>query len=213
MKCFVVIAAVAVLAAASPVMAQSGWTAEFSGGTATPVDDIGSRLSSGWDVDLAAGYQFNRWVSVLGDFGFAGMAVPDSVLQEFNAPDGHGRIVTLMVNPRVGFALTKRFHGFVTGGVGWIHRAVDLTAPTLQYIDSYDPFYGDYLGPQAIQSDQVLSSVTRDAFGGDFGGGVDLPLESIGADLIVGVRYYRGPTSPRVTAMVPVTFGIRWVSK
>ena len=212
MKSFVVMAAVAVLGIASPALAQSGWTAEFSGGTATPVGDIGSRLSTGWDVDLGAGYQFNRWLAVLGDFGFAGMAVPDTVLQEFNAPDGHGRIVTLMVNPRVGFPLTRRFHGFVMGGVGWIHRAVDLTAPTLQYIDSYDPFYGD-LGPQPIETDQVLSSVTRNAFGGDFGGGIDFPIESIGADLIVGVRYYYGPTSPRVTAMIPVMFGIRWVSK
>ena len=212
LKWSVVALVVGIVMMARPVRAQAGWTVEFSGGTATPVADISSRLSSGWGLDVGGGYQFNRWISVLGDLGWSGMAVPDHVLQELSAPDGHGRIVTLMLNPRVGFPLTRHLQGFVTGGAGWIHRGVTLTAPGVQYFDTFDPFYGDF-GPQLIPSDQVLSSTSRNAFGGDIGGGIDLPMTAIGADLIVGVRYYRGPTAPRVTAMLPVTVGIRWVSK
>ena len=146
---------------------------------------------------------------MLGDFGFAGMGVPADVLQELSAPDGHGHILSMTIGPEVQFPLTSHLRGFAVGGVGWIRRNVAMTAPTVQYIEDYDPFYGD-LGPQAISTDQVLSSTTRNAFGGDFGGGVSLPLAAIGSDLFVAVRYYYAPTVPRVTAMVPVMFGLRW---
>lgn len=198
---------VAVLSAA-PVHAQS-WEIEASGGSATPVGDIGSRLSTGWNFDFAAGRQLTDWLSILGDFGFAAMQVPQSVLQEFQAPVGRGRIVTLSLEPEVRFPLSQHVRGFAMGGVGWVHRAVDLTAPTLAYLDYYDPFYGD-LGPQPIETEQVLSSVTRNAIGENIGGGVSYPIAAIGAELFAAVRYYRAPTSPRVTAMVPVMFGLRW---
>jgi hypothetical protein len=139
------------------------------------------------------------------------MQVPADVLQQLAAPDGHGRIFSLTVDPEIRFPLTPHLQGFVVGGIGWIRRTVDLTAPTTQFVDYFDPFYGD-LGPQAVTTDQVLSSVTRNAFGGNVGGGVSLPLTNTGAALFVDVRYYYAPTSPRVTAMIPVMFGIRWTA-
>jgi hypothetical protein len=212
MKLVAAVFSVVLLGTASPLLAQStGWTAEFSGGGAAPVNDISSRLTTGWDVDVAAGYQFRPWFAVLGDFGYAGMGVPDAVLQESAAPGGHGRILSMTLGPEFRFPLTSRFQGFVLGGVGWIRRTVDLTAPSVQSVDNYDPFYGD-LGIDTFSTDIVLSSVTRNALGGDFGGGVSLPIGDTGTALFVDVRYYYAPTSPRVTAMIPVMFGIRWTA-
>ena len=197
------------IGAATPLLAQpAGWTLQFSAGAAAPTSDISSRLSTGWGVDVGAGYQFTRWFDVLGEFGFAGMGVPSSVLQEFQAPDGTGRIFSLNVEPEVRFPLTRRLNGFVHGGVGWIRRTVELTMPSVQPIDYFDPFYGDV--STEIVTNQVLSSTTRNAVGGDLGGGVALPIGIAGADVFVDVRYYYAPTSPRVTAMVPVLFGIRY---
>jgi hypothetical protein len=162
-------------------------------------------------VDVGAGYQFSRWFAMLGECGFAGMGVPDAVLQASAAPGGHGRIMTMTLGPEFRFPLTSRFQGFVLGGVGWIRRTVDLTSPSVQYFDNYDPIYGD-LGTDAITTDVVLSSVTRNALGGDVGGGVSLPIGDTGTALFLDVRYYYAPTSPRVTAMIPVMFGIRWTA-
>lgn len=210
MRCTVAMVVGALVSAASPVFAQSaGWTVEFGGGVAAPTSDISSRLSTGWGIDAGLGYRFTPWFTVLGEFAFAGMGVPTDILQQLQAPQGQGRIYSLNIDPQVSFPLTRHLQGFVEGGVGSIRRTVELTAPMVAYVDSYDPFYGD-LGPQPIENDQVLSSVTHNAFAANVGGGVSLPLASIGASLFVDVRYYRAQTSPRVTAMLPVLFGIRY---
>jgi opacity protein-like surface antigen len=202
----------AVFSAATPVFAQlAGWTVEIGGGVAAPNSDISSRLSTGWGIDAGLGYQFTPRFTVLGEFAFAGLGVPADILQQFQAPQGQGRIYSLNVDPQIRFPVTAHLQGFVEGGVGMIRRTVELTAPMVQYVDYYDPFYGD-LGPQPIQSDQVLSSVTRTAFAANIGGGVSLPLANTGASLFVDVRYYRARTSPQVTAMIPVLFGIRYTA-
>jgi hypothetical protein len=166
-------------------------------------------LATGWGLDGAVGYQFAPWFTMLGEFGFARMGVPADILQQLQAPDGHGWIYSLNVDPQVQFPLTKHLRGFVEGGIGWVRRTTELTAPTVQYIEDYDPFYGD-LGPQAVTTDEVLSTTTRNAIGVNVGGGVALPISNTGASLFADVRYYRAPTTPRITAMIPVLFGIRY---
>jgi hypothetical protein len=198
-----------VIAGAAPAIAQpKGWTIEFAAGGAAPASDLSGRLTAGWDVNTGVGYRFTDWFTLMSEFNFAGMGVPDTVLQESQAPDGHGHIFSLNLEPQVQFPLTSRFHGFVEGGGGWIRRNVALTEPSVQNVDYFDPFYGDF--PTEISTDVVLSSTTRNAFGGNVGGGITLPLAGTGADLFVDVRYYYAPTSPRITAMLPVMFGIRY---
>ena len=118
--------------------------------------------------------------------------------------------MSLNVEPEIRFALPKHLDGFVQGGAGWLHRAIVLTTPSVQTIDYFDPFYGEV--PQNVYSTAVLSSTTRNAFGGNFGGGVALPIADTGAEVYVDVRYYYAPTSPRVTTMIPVIFGVRYTS-
>jgi hypothetical protein len=58
----------------------------------------------------------------------------------------------------------------------------------------------------------VLSSTTRNSWGGNVGGGIALPIAATGAEVFVDVRYYYAPTSPSLTAMVPIMFGIRYTA-
>lgn len=37
-------------------------------------------------------------------------------------------------------------------------------------------------------------------------------VANTGAELFVDVRYYDAATAPRVTVMVPITFGVRYTS-
>ncbi len=202
----------AMFSAATPAFAQlAGWTVALAGGVATPNGDISSQLSTGAGLNAGFGYQFTPWFTVLGEFAFANMGMPVDILQQLQAPQGQGRIYSLNVDPQVHFQLTTRLQGFVEGGVGTIRRTVELTAPMFQYVDTYDPFYGDFVS-EPIENDQVLSSETRTAFAANVGGGVSLPLASTGASLFVDVRYYRARTSPQVTSMIPVMFGIRYTA-
>ena len=204
--CFCFVAAIA-----APVDAQT-WAIEVAGGSTTPVSDIGSRLSTGWNFNFAAGRQFNDWFALMGEFGYGVMPVPQSVLDQFQAPNGRGDILTIGIDPEVRFPLSGRVRGFVMGGVDLAHRVIDLTAPSIQYADYYDPFYGD-LGPTPIEGENVISHVSRTAIGENFGAGVAYPLQAIGAELFAGVRYFRAPTVPSKTVTVPVMFGLRWTGR
>ena len=191
----------ALVSAASPVFAQSpGWTVEFGGGVATPTSDISSRLSTGWGVDVGLGYQFTPWFTVLGEFAFAGMGVPSDILQQLQAPQGQGRIYSLNVDPQVSFPLTRHLQGFVEGGVGSIRRTVELTSPMVEYVDSYDPFYGD-LGPQAIENDQGTEQRDTQCVCSERRGWSLASAREYRCEPVVDVKYYRAQTSPRVTAM------------
>ena len=194
--------------AAAPSFAQApGVTLQVGFGGAAPTSDLSGRLTAGWDVNVGAGYEFTPWFALMTEFNFAQMGIPDAVLADAQAPDGHGHIFSLNVEPQIRFPLTSRFRGFVEGGAGWIRRNVAFTQPTVQEI--IDPFYGDLT---EVGTDIVLSSTTRNAFGGNVGGGIAMPLASTGADLFLDVRYYYAPTSPRVTAMLPIMFGVRYTA-
>jgi hypothetical protein len=187
---------------------SSGWAAEFAGGAATPMSGIADRLSTGGDLTAGVGYKFNRRFVVTGEFGWANMPIPPDALKTLQAPDGHGRILSLSVEPELRFDLPKHLGGFVHGGVGWLHRTILLTEPTYTTTDYFDPYYGDV--PQTMEEDMVLSSTSRDGLGVNFGGGVALPIADTGADVFVDVRYYHASTSPSLTAMLPVTIGVRY---
>jgi len=190
---------------ATPALAQPpGWTIEFAGGGAAPMSDLSGRLTAGWDLNTGVGYQFAPWFTLLGEFNFTEMGIPDDVLAEAQAPDGHGHIFSLNIEPQARFPLTSHLHGFVEGGGGWIRRNVAFTQPGVE--DIVDPFYGE----TEIGTETVLSSTTRNAFGGNIGGGVAFPIGDTHADIFVDVRYYYAQTSPRVTAYLPVMFGIRY---
>lgn len=195
-----------VVLTATPALAQPpGWTLQFAVGGAAPTSDLSGRLTAGWDFNAGVGYQFAPWFTLLSELDFAAMGIPDTVLAEAQAPEGHGHIFSLNIEPQVRFPITSRVHGFVEGGGGWVRRNVAFTQPGVEQI--VDPFYGDIT---EVGTDTVLSSTTRNAFGGNVGGGLAMPLADTGADLFIDVRYYYAPTSPRVTAMVPVMFGVRY---
>jgi opacity protein-like surface antigen len=203
---FVVIFTVVI--AAESFAQPAGWTLQFGVGGAAPTSDLSGRLTAGWDFNAGVGYRFAPWFVLMSEFNFAGMGIPDNVLADAQAPDGHGHIFSLNIEPQVRFPLISHFSGFVEGGGGWIRRNVAFTQPSVQEVDIADPFYGDF--PTEVGTDIVLSSTTRNAFGGNVGGGISMPLADTGADLFLDVRYYYAPTSPRVTAMLPVMFGVRY---
>jgi hypothetical protein len=55
--------------------------------------------------------------------------------------------------------------------------------------------------------------VTDDAFGGNAGGGLSVDLGDSGAAVFAKVRYHIANTKPTSTAIVPVSFGLRWTGR
>jgi hypothetical protein len=99
--------------------------------------------------------------------------------------------------------------GYALGGVGWYRRTVDFLQPTVGVIDIVDPWWG-YVGSVVVPANQVLGSVTSNAFGANAGGGVSIALGSSGAEVFGEVRYHYANTKTSSTTVTPVSFGIRW---
>ncbi len=52
------------------------------------------------DANGGVGYRFTPWFTLMSEFDFAGLGIPDSVLAEAQAPDGHGHIFSLNFEPQ-----------------------------------------------------------------------------------------------------------------
>jgi hypothetical protein len=61
-----------------------------------------------------------------------------------------------------------------------------------------------------VPTNQVIGSVSRNAWGVNGGGGVSVELGQSGAEVFAEVRYHYAHISPTTTAIVPVTFGIKF---
>jgi hypothetical protein len=188
-----------------------GWTVNLGAGASPTVGDIGSRLNSGWNMDVRAGRELTNGVGVFGDFTFSGLGVSDQVLQSLQVPNGTARVYSLTAGPMWKFPIGTRVNGHLLGGIGWARRTVEFTQPTLGVITVIDPWWG-YVGPVLVPANQVLGSISDNAFATTVGGGLSVPLGDSGAAAFAEVRYQHANTSPTSTSLVPVTFGVRFSS-
>ncbi|HVZ22209.1 MAG TPA: hypothetical protein VG871_14155 [Vicinamibacterales bacterium] len=192
--------------------AETNWSVDLGVGASATVGDISSRLRTGWDVDLRGGPAFDNGFGLFGEFTFNHLGVRDSVLQQLQVPNGTGRVFSLTAGPIWRFPIARMLHGYVLGSLGWYRRTVEFTAPTVGVIDVVDPWWG-YIGPVVVPANQVLGSVSEDAFGANAGGGLLFPFGDSGASAFVEVRYHYARTTPTATTLVPVSFGLRFTGR
>jgi hypothetical protein len=189
---------------------QKNWTVDIGTGTSPTTGKISSRLTTGWNVDFRAGYEFNSGLGLVGDLMYSGLGVSHQVLQTLQVPNGDAHMWSLTAGPIWRFPVADNVHAYLLGGVGWYRRTVEFTQPTVGAIDVFDPWWG-YIGPVLVPTNQVLGSVTKDALGANAGGGVSFSLGQSGAAVFAEVRYHFANTRPTVTTIVPVSFGVRWI--
>jgi hypothetical protein len=212
---FMVVFSIALMFVLLPTRAsadQDSWSVDVGGGTSPTTGDISSRLTTGWNVDFRSGYQFNNVVGLFGEVDYHHLGVANQVLQTLQVPDGNARMWSVTLGPTFRFPITPRLDGYLLGGIGWYRRTVEFIQPTVSVIDVIDPWWG-YIGPVFVPANQVLGSVTKDAFGGNAGGGLSLGLGESGAAVFAEVSYHYANTKPTSTAIVPVNFGIRWTGR
>ena len=184
------------------------WTIDFSGAAVPTVGATSDRLKKGWSIDVGA----ERGTDVVGlraDFNYYSLGVSREVLQSLQVPSGAAHMFSLTVGPTWRFPLAGGVRGYAVGGVGWYRRTVEFLEPTLTEVHIIDPWWG-YIGSELIVANQILGSVTSNALGANIGGGVTVPLGSSGSEVFGELRYHHANTKATSTAVVPVSFGIRW---
>jgi hypothetical protein len=200
------------LSAARVSADQNGWVFDIGAGTSPTVGNISNNLKTGWNIDVRGGREFDNGLGLLADVTYNELGISNDVLQALKVPNGNGRLWSVTAGPMWRFPIASRVRGYVMGGVGWYRRTVEFTQPTIGVVTVIDPWWG-YIGPALVPANQILGSVTDDAFGGNAGGGLSVDLGDSGTAVFVEARYHIANTKPTSTAIVPVSFGLRWTGR
>lgn len=197
------------LVAAAPAFAQfSHFTGFVGGGFTEPINPIGARLDTGWNVTAGAGVNANHHLGLMLDFIFNDTPVNTTFLNQVQAPDGHVRTWGFTLDPVVHLTQEGPVDLYVTGGGGIYHRTVEYTQPVVSTGVFFDPWFGYY--PAAFPSNQVIGSFGQYKGGIDGGVGVSVKLGSSRVKLFAEARYHHIFTRQVPTDLIPVSFGFRW---
>ncbi|HTI36071.1 MAG TPA: outer membrane beta-barrel protein [Vicinamibacterales bacterium] len=227
----------AALVAAAPAAAQTepkvqvtvggGWTGVYG----AAADHIGN----GGNFTFGLLYHINDTIGIQGEYGWNGMKKKELDLPVYPTPFITGGsnqpffadasmqygAGNLIVSPHVS---GKTAPYFITG-LGFYHRPVDITTPSVGYTTICDPYwYVCYNDLVAV--DQVVGSRSSNDFGMNFGGGVNFKMTDH-TSIYFEVRYHYiwGPTLNQVNPLstgssssstkangqfLPITVGFRF---
>jgi hypothetical protein len=175
-----------------------------------PINPIGARLDTGWNISAGAGVTGSH-AGLMLDFMFNDYAINRNVLNQVGAPDGSARFWGFTLDPIV--HLNPREDSpvdfYITGGGGIYHRTVEYTQPTTVTVTAFDPWFGVFF-PANVAANQVIGSYGVYKGGVDGGAGFSFKLGSSRAKLFAEARFHHMFTRRVDTNLVPITFGIRW---
>jgi hypothetical protein len=190
--------------------AREHWyTFNIGGGYSPLVGQISDRLDNGWHATGGLGFRMTSHFELAGQFAYHGFGVKPVVLAEAAVPSADSHVWSITADPKIRFGGARRFDPYLVGGVGYYRRTVNFTAPTLQAVTIFDPFFDAFFTgvvPARIQ----LGSVTRSGIGGSGGLGFHIRMGSSTAKLFVEARYHYAATGNIPTRMIPATLGFQW---
>jgi opacity protein-like surface antigen len=185
------------------------FTVNIGGGLTTINGRDAGKLDHGGNFQVGAGYNFNRFFGITGNFMFHQLGITGRELLRLNVPDGNGRAYTFTVDPSFRLPLGQHWSVYVVAGGGWLRRTIEFTQPTSAATFVFDPWWG-YFGPVLVPVNQILGSVTSNAGAFDVGAGINVPLPVPRLHIFLESRYVHGFTENSNTTIVPITVGIRW---
>jgi hypothetical protein len=212
------------------------YTFMVGGGFNLPTGGTHNYASPGWTFQVGGGRNFNKTLGVLLQFDYNKMGIQTHTLNNqlaiYNDDLGAGlpqlggyvHDWSFTLNPIVNYYTSDTWGAYVTGGIGFYHKATVFTTPA---IGTYcDPYYGCY----QYQADQPVDWYNSNAFGANGGLGFTYKLSRwSGTRLYTEARYVWTDNKPRPfdisgstayfnafpqasakTTYIPVTFGIRF---
>jgi hypothetical protein len=195
--------------AALPAFAQfSNFTGFVGGGFTQPINPIGSRLDTGWNISAGAGINATHHFGLMLDFMFNDMGINRTFLDQAGVPGGSVRVWGFTLDPVVHLTKEGPVDFYVTGGGGIYHRTVEYTQPTIATGTFFDPWFGFY--PASFATNQVVGSFGQYKGGLDTGVGMSFKLGSSHVKAFAEARYHHIFTRNVGTDIIPVTFGFRW---
>jgi opacity protein-like surface antigen len=176
-------------------------------GFTQPIGATGRRLDTGWNLQGGVGYNFMPRLGAMLQFDYNSMGINSATLNSFDVPGGNVKLWSLTVNPIVHLNPGGHVDFYIIGGGGLYHRTQEFTAPTVDVITAFDPWFGFY--PVAVPANQILASYSVMKPGVNIGGGFAVGTRWR-AKFYAEARYHRMMFRETHTDYIPVNFGFRW---
>ncbi len=158
------------------------YTFEVGGGFNLPTGGTHNYLTTGWNIQVGGGRNFNKTFGVLAQFDYDHFgfqtATLNNLLAIYNGPPiyatdqngnpltqlgGGSHIWSFTLDPIINYYTSDSWGAYVIGGVGFYHKTANFTIPG---IGTYcDPYYGCY----QYQANQTIDKYTSNAFGANGG--------------------------------------------
>jgi hypothetical protein len=203
-----------------PRYTGEGWgkhlVLEGGGGVTAAGGDTQNYADTGWNVLLGGGLKFNDRFSLLAEWNFNRMWVPQSLaIEAAQVPAGNEHIWTADLNPKFDIIHGSRTSVYAIGGGGFSRALTSFTYPV--YVPCWWGYgYGYGYGGGCTGSVTVAHTSTNQA-NVDIGMGAEWrvsPYER--GNIFLEARYLK-LFSPRSilppgqdATLIPITFGYRW---
>lgn len=185
----------------------------IGGGPGFPQGDVGNFANVGGNVVAGGGVNFGKTFGVDGEFMWHDLPPKQSIIALTGAPDGSARLYSVTGNIMAHSHEAHHFGGYGIGGVGWYHRSWELTRPSIALgtvcLPSYF-FWGVVCSNGLVQSTATLRSGSTDGVGVNVGAGLTYRFKESHAKFYTELRYHYAWHNRINTAVLPLTFGLRW---
>jgi hypothetical protein len=182
---------------------------EAGGGFNRPVGDTRSFATWGGNVELGAGWNFNKTFGALVEWEYFDNKIPGAYLANVGVPGGHIHTWGFTMEPTYNFKTSGSLGGYIIGGGGFYRRVTTFTIPEEEeegfFVEEVNVPIAHYSSNQGGLN--LGGGVTWKAFGEDSSG-----------RLYAEGRYVR-VYSPKTnvfgtpdgnTSYVPISVGLRW---
>jgi hypothetical protein len=230
------VAVFGLLLVAAPAAAQDKpFDVNVGGGWTFPTADFKDDFNTGGHFGIGGTFYVKPTFGVNVEYMYHRMNGPERTITVYPTPNAAGGTAQLFQSNHqinsVTFNGVWRPHssgmvgGYVIGGIGYYHRAIDITTPAVGYTTICDPYWL-VCYPALVSTDKIVGTRSSNDFGINFGGGVTFGHN---AKFYVESRYhyvwgpdftadkanlpadYNGRTSFTANAAYfPLTFGIRF---
>lgn len=213
-----------IAAAVAPALAQDQadnfprYNFNAGGGYGIGRGAVGSFVGNSFFGVAGAGVNLSRIFGVSGEFMYYDLTLRPSVSNKQGLPSNSGSLDAFSVNG----ILRAPYHWGPFGvygifGVGFYRRTESTTQHTLYPGTVCQPawvwwdVYCTGNPPSVLNTPQTISTLTKDAGGYNFGGGLTYRLNRWhNAKIYAEYRYHKAYDSDTQTVVWPMTFGLRW---
>jgi hypothetical protein len=186
-------------------------TVDAGAGFSFPAGTVADRTKMGFNFAASGGPRFNRRFTLTLDFSLHYLDIKNSFVDpetnEDLSPGSEVRLWTLTVNPGYEFIKKERFSAYATGGYGLYNRQLLLAPPSLTPAAMCDEFWGVCISTLNLNGPTAAGNGSLYKGGYNVGGGVTFGSRT---KFFIEALYHHMFTSDPGTAIVPLTFGVRW---